>query len=208
MNLTAKGERFGAIVLAAGASRRYGDAAKLAAPFRGAPLIRAALLPLFEFGCEPVVAVSGADAAAVKSAAEGVGDLQWVINPDPAEGMGRSLALGALALQRVSPVEREGVFIVLADMPGLCADDYAQLSANFDSDGAAAICHFTTGGPFTPPVLFAREFLERLGQLSGDEGARSVVKDARGRVKAVTHPEPHRLYDIDTREDLERHARA
>ncbi|MDH4003964.1 MAG: NTP transferase domain-containing protein, partial [Gammaproteobacteria bacterium] len=56
----------------------------------------------------------------------------------------------------------------------------------------------TTG----PPVLFPRGAFEALGELSGDEGAKSVLRDPRFDVRTV--PFEDAAVDIDTPTDLEK----
>ena len=176
-------------LLAAGLSRRYGDASKLLAPWRGKPLalhIAETLdaLPLVQ---RVAVCRTGADDLATLLAAHG---FTIVFNPDPARGMSSSLALGIEALATA-----DRALICLADMPKISlAHLNALIAASATSDIVASA---TENGPPTPPAIFARRHFPALLALHGDRGARALLGDA----PRITGPAAE-LADFDTPSDF------
>lgn len=182
-------------VLAAGASRRFGDADKLAQPFRGKPLGRHvcdnAPVDRIAPACAYVIA-SSLDhpcAPAWREAGFGV-----ALNPRCKEGMGTSVAEAAsLALR----AQCDGLLIALADMPLVPRAHFAAL-VDAASEPGDLVCS-GAGGARMPPALFGADRIAALTSLSGDTGARALLAEAR----AIACP-PEWLEDIDTPEALAR----
>lgn len=107
-------KRFSAVVLAAGASRRFGEADKLQADFEGKPVLSHVLDGLATLGLGEVLVVARAPLAGV----------HHIVNTSPEAGIGHSLALGVAALKPC-----DAVFIVLADMPLIVTDLYHEMAA-------------------------------------------------------------------------------
>src|ERR671918_1733453 len=105
-----------ALVLAAGQSRRMGQANKLLAPVDGRPMVAHAVDAMLASRADPVIVVTGHQADAVR-AALGERPVIWAHNPDYASGLSGSLAVGLAAL----PEDAEGVVIGLGDMPRITA---------------------------------------------------------------------------------------
>lgn len=114
---------------------------------------------------------------------------------DAEHGMSASLKCGLLAA-----ADADGWLIALADMPALQTGTVAALvRAIREGAGIAAPC---TDGVRGNPVAFARSYREALLQLSGDRGARRLLKD--GAVTLIEVDDPGIFHDIDTRADLAR----
>ena len=109
--------RIGAVLLAAGASTRFGTANKLLAEFGGTPMLRHVAEAIRDSGVHEIVVVTGYEREIVcrRSRRHYVG---FVHNADWQAGLGGSVAAGVAA---VSP-ECEAVFIVPGDMPRLPAE--------------------------------------------------------------------------------------
>jgi molybdenum cofactor cytidylyltransferase len=191
-----------AIVLAAGAGRRFGGR-KLLAPFEGGVLLEGALAAAFASPASTVILVTGSEAdevAAVAQAfAEGQGQgarLQVVHAADHAEGMGASLRAGAAAL----PADSAGAFVFLGDMPRIHAGLLPRLVEAVEAGAAAAapVC----GGRRGHPVLFAAELFGPLRQASGDEGARGALAGLGPRLVLIETDDEGVLFDVDLPEDL------
>lgn len=114
--------------------------------------------------------------------------------PNAAEGMGVSLATGVAAL----PDQITDVMVLPADMPDLSAADLVRVWGEHRQG------QITRGARNTAkpghPVIFPSECFADLRQLSGDEGARSVVKSYAGQVHLVPLPGKNALTDLDTPE--------
>ena len=185
-----------AILLAAGASRRMGRD-KLLLPVAGVPMLRHAALAALDSAATPVIATLPAGGTARRAALDGL-TVQIVEVGDAGEGMAASLRAGVAAL----PAGIHAAIVALADMPGVTADHYAALIAAFTEDPARTICRCAdaTGRP-GHPVLFAACHFPTLAALTGDVGARTLLKTAK--VHTVPTPDLDATTDIDTPEDWE-----
>lgn len=194
---------YAAIVLAAGAGRRFGGG-KLLAPWRGAPLVQGALRAALATPSDPVVVVTGTDASTVgevcREAARrlgGKGRLRLVHAADHAEGMGASLRTGVAAL----PPDTRGVFVFLGDMPDIPPAICSRLAAAVDAGAPAAAP--INGGRRGHPVLFSAGLLPDLALATGDAGAREVLSRLGDRLALVACDSPGVLFDVDRPEDLD-----
>lgn len=126
--------------------------------------------------------------------------LQIAICTDYAYGIAMSLHCGILSAIAYKP---EGVMIILADQPLLQAQDINRvaeaLAVNKLCDYAAA----TDGGGGKPPVAFREHMLGPLLSLSGDEGARKIMRNAKYAGTHVSLSE-FSFWDADTEPELER----
>jgi len=177
-----------AVVLAAGASSRFGGPAhKLLTPFRGRPLVVWAL--------EHALA-AGFEATAVVTGAADLGDLvpggvALVANPRWAEGQASSLQA---AVAWAGSEGFDAVVIGLGDQPLVPAEAWRAVGA---SGSPIAVASF--GGRRSPPTRLAASVWPLL-PVDGDEGARVVMARHPELVEAVACP--GQPIDIDTMEDL------
>lgn len=190
--------RFHGIVLAAGAGRRFGGG-KMLGDWSGRPLILAAVEAALAAPVETVTVVLGHQATTVR---EVLGTLeaprlQTIECSDWQAGQSASLRAGVLAL----PKDAEGVVVYLGDMP-IIPVRLAGILINAVASGAPAATATFNGGP-AHPVVFARPMFPALVSLSGDHGARSLLDGVDG-VARVATSDIGSVFDIDTREDLER----
>ena len=139
-----------AVVLAAGASSRYG-----AEPPKQVELIPRVLAALGESSVDGVVVVSGAHPLPVES----------VRCADWKRGPGASLRCGLAAL----PPEAEAAVIVLADGPDLDPRAVDRIVDDWRANGGDALAA-SYGGVRLHPVLLARAVWDDVP----DEGARSL----------------------------------
>ena len=184
-----------AAVLAAGESRRFGRSKMLESVQRETLVRRAANLAREVCG-DCSILVAGHESAAVTSAA---GDApQFVIvNDHYEEGIGGSIALAARAVSHVA----DALLLLLADQPLITAHQLQALVSAWDgADGVIVATAFSA--TMGPPVLFPRSAFPALGELSGDTGAKSLLRDPRFDVTTV--PFEDAAIDIDTPADLEK----
>ncbi len=184
------------VLLAAGRSSRMGGPNKLLADIGGRPLSRHAAERVAEAGLTGAVCVVGHQAALVREALAGVG-LDFVDNPDFAEGLSTSLKAGIAAL----PAEADGALVVLADMPAVSGDDIDRLLNAFRKSGGGAIVRATHNGKRGNPVILPRALFARVAALEGDTGARQLVEAGEAEVVDVEIGEAASR-DIDTPDDL------
>jgi len=186
-----------ALVLAAGAGRRFGNESKLLQPLEGRAIVRWAVNSMNMAGIDDVIVVVAPEHDAIAGALEGSG-ARLVVNPHAEDGMGTSLAVGVAALSEGT----EAVLITLGDIPRLSPAVITAVVARF-RPGAIDIVIPEYRGVGGHPVLFARPRFPELLRLRGDEGARGILGRARDRVAVVAVNEPAPA-DVDTREDLAR----
>lgn len=179
----------GAIVLAAGLSRRMG-AAKLALPVDGVPMLARTIATVRQAGL-PILLVTGAHAEAVLSAA---GDLPAVHADRHAEGLAESLKTGL----RAAPPTWDAALVILGDMPFVAAETLTTLAAALAA-GAPAVVPVAQGRRGNP-AGFARRTWPALLALSGDQGARPLLDSLGVTDVAIDDRGIHR--DIDVPDDL------
>lgn len=190
---------FAALVLAAGAGRRFGGA-KLTSAYDGGRLIDGALQAAFASPSEIVIVVVGSDPAVAPAAlalADRLGQsrrLRIVAAADHAQGLSASLKAGLAAI----PEEADGVFLFLGDMPHVPHALAAELARSLGQGLAAAPMHAGRRGH---PVLFARALFPRLAELDGDKGAGAILGGLGPELILLNTDDPGVLFDVDLRED-------
>lgn len=181
-------------MLAAGASSRMRGGDKLLEEVEGAPLLRTLASRALATGVDVVVTLPP-DKPGRMEALSGL-SLSTVTVPDAGDGMAHSLRGGIAALSD----KTTAVMILPADMPELLQSD---LEAMIDAHEAMpdAILRGSTAAQ-TPghPVLFPQRFFAEIAALSGDRGARDILKAYKETVQLITLPENHALVDLDTPE--------
>jgi molybdenum cofactor cytidylyltransferase len=120
--------------------------------------------------------------------------VRFVYNPAHADGIGGSVAAGTRALSD----QVEGVVICQGDMPRVPAAVIDALIGAFAPERGASICIPTAGGRRGNPVLLGREHLPTLTQLSGDQGARSLIGRMGHQLAEVPTGASGILFDVDT----------
>ena len=189
--------RIGAVILAAGQSRRMGKANKLLMPVDGKAMVAHVADCLLASQAAPLAVVTGHDYAAVEAALP-KGHFALTHNPDFASGLASSLRRGLAAL----PAEIDGVLVCLGDMPRVSPQVIDRLIAAFDPLEGRAICVPTWQGKRGNPVLFARRFFPEMLEVSGDVGARALIGEHAEAVCEVPMDSNAILVDVDTPEAL------
>ena len=164
-------KRIGAVVLAAGRSSRMGDRNKLLEDIDGQPLAARTLATLGASQVSEIVVVTGHDAEAIAAIADEAG-VPSVYNDDYADGLSTSIRAGLAAL---GP-DLDGVLICLADMPDLTAPAVDRLIDAFNPAERAGIVVPVARGQRGNPVLFDTVYREEIGAVTGDMGAREVIR--------------------------------
>ncbi len=184
----------GALILAAGAGRRFGGTKQLA-QLHGQPLLQRVIDAVGAVTTlAPIVVVLGARAEQVLAAVELRG-ARPVVCADWAEGMAASLRCGLAALGDV-----DAALIVLGDQPLITPQIVAAvLGAQDDPRPAARAVYDGVPGH---PVLIKRPLFDAVARLRGDRGARDVL--ATVAITEVPCGELARGADIDTPEQLAR----
>lgn len=190
--------RICAVLLAAGASRRFGHEEKLLAAVGGEPLAVRVARVLCEAGFDDIVAVvreEGGVAAALSGRATRI-----IVAPGAVYGMGSSIAAGIAALGS----ECAGALIVPADMPGLTPGLVRRVIEAFERSGCTRIVHAALAdGAQRNPVLWPRRLFPELASLAGETGGKAVLARHPGEAVSVLADAPE-VADIDTPDQLAR----
>ncbi len=191
-----------AIVLAGGAGARFGGG-KLTHPWRGGALIDGALAAAFAAPARTVTVVTGADPHVEPAAlafAERTGEaarLRIIHCDGHAEGMGATLRAGIASL----PPDATGAYVFLGDMPAVPPAILPALAAALAAGAPAAAPRHD--GQRGHPVLFSAELFPQLRVLTGDQGARDLLRALGSGLVLVETDDSGVLVDIDQRGDLD-----
>ncbi|MEJ2558620.1 MAG: selenium cofactor biosynthesis protein YqeC [Anaerolineae bacterium] len=189
--------RVAAIVLAGGASQRFG-APKQLLPWEGGSLLGHVADTALASRASPVVVVLGHQADACQVA---LGDrpVTAVVNPDWAQGQSTSVRAGLAALQ---PNVSAALFL-LVDQPRITP---AVINALIERHRAtlAPVVWPEHNGRRGNPVLFDHALFPQLARLSGDTGGRPVLQAYADRAERVPVSDPGVLFDIDTPGDYQK----
>lgn len=182
-----------AVVLAAGASTRFGSPKQLVR-IAGRPLLHTAVTRASEVVGSALIVVLGSGAAELAGLLRhSPGSI--VVNQDWREGLASSIRAGIARL----PLTCAGALLMLADQPAVSADDLRRLAGTWRKQPqyvAAALYSGTTG----VPAIFPRSMFPELAQLRGDQGARAILR--RNSDRLVRVPMASAAIDVDTPEDL------
>lgn len=181
------------VLLAAGASRRFGGE-KLLAPMGDSCvgiLSARALRPAVD---RAVAVVRPEDETLTRLLeVEGFEALPFA---GAARGMGASLAFGVAAAK-----DADGWLLGLADMPFLRAATVARVAEGLRL-GSCPIVAPSFEGRRGHPVGFRRDLLPELLVLDGDRGARSLLADHIAEVSILECDDEGVLLDVDSKGDL------
>lgn len=187
-----------ALLLAAGASRRFGGGLqKLVQDLKGRPVVRWSAESLMGAPVDQVSVVVGSSDRPVRDALSGL-DVRFVHNAAADQGMASSIAVGVSALA----AETEAVLVALGDEPLVGRDPVRRVIERYRQGGASVVAP-SFCGVRGHPVLFDRTVFPELSALSGDRGARGVADRVPARLAIVELDVPKPV-DVDTPGDLAR----
>ncbi|QDZ90516.1 nucleotidyltransferase family protein [Shewanella decolorationis] len=211
------------VVLAAGESRRF-QGIKLAQPLsttanegRGQSILQRHIDRLVRFTSAPLVmgasnqvsasllVVLGAHANELLSQLEALGANQFTLlhNADWQTGLSSSLRVAA---DYAKAQQYDGMLLTLADQVALTFEDYRQLIETWQTSqqSVAALYKHEAGklDELGAPAIFNASILDLLTDLTGDRGAKSILKQLANVGELVAVPLPHAAIDIDTKADL------
>ncbi len=185
--------RLAALVLAAGASTRMGQPKQLLR-YEGELLIERAVRVAREAGADPVFVVIGANYAPIGTVLSRLEPaVRVLLNHGWQQGMGNSIALGAMAAERFGA---DDLLVLTCDQVHVTAEHLRTLVEVSHRDHVVASVYAEHRGV---PALFPEFSFHALQELHGDRGARDLLQ----REDVLQVPLPLGEVDIDTPADLE-----
>ena len=180
------------ILLAAGASSRFGSN-KLLHQWQGKPLIMHTIEKLQQLPLNRryVVSPNNRLAQLAKEA-----DLEWIPNNEPQRGLSHSIAL---AVEQSSPCD--GYLFLVGDQPMLSMETLQALISYFESGHFSIVCA-GDNSHYGNPCLISHHFTHQLAQLTGDTGAKLLIRQHLEQTYIYPVSHAYELWDIDTPQSL------
>lgn len=180
------------VLLAAGASRRFG-AVKALARFESRSLIELAVDRARSVVGNDLTVVLGAHADAIL-ASGALAEITVRRHDSWGNGLAESLRHGLLALPPSAPA----ALVMLVDQPLVTATDLRTLIDAWRQDPTRAAAAEYSGDVGAPCIL-PRQSFPQLLELHGDRGAKALLRDMPGLARV---PMPNAALDVDTQADL------
>ena len=191
-------QNIGLIILAAGASVRYGESKQLLS-LNGETFLRRIVRESSESVCLPIVVVFGADAENLSRHIEDFG-VYTVQNTDWKKGMGTSISAGIEKLLEVDE-KAAGAVITVCDQPFVDARIINHLVQNF-AENQSSIVASRYAETLGVPALFSRKLFPELIKLKTSGGAKELIKRFSAETIAIDFSKG--AIDVDTPEDFDR----
>ncbi len=187
-----------ALVLAAGKSTRMAPYNKLLVADRaGKPMIARVVDNVLSSSARPIVVVTGHRADEVRAALGGR-PVTFVQADDYAAGLSASLKAGIATV----PETAAAVIVCLGDMPLVTGRIIDRLIASYDADEGRAIVVPTHDGRTGNPILWDRRYFPEILELTGDGGARGLLRKHMEQVAEIEVGDDAVLRDFDTVDSL------
>lgn len=182
------------VVTAAGLSKRFGSD-KLAYLVEGKPMGIRCLEMYAPLPFSHKILVTSKERRYLQKAGEELG-FEVCLNPNPAGGMGASVAMGTKAAVNRSP---DGILYAVGDQPYLTQKSVLALLEAFEKEPD---CIWVLGakGRRGKPSIFPKSCFAELLQVTGDTGGRPVIQ-AHPELLRILEVEEKELLDLDIREE-------
>lgn len=190
--------RFGAVILAAGASSRFGSQ-KLLALLDGRPILQHVLDAVACLGPTETVVVLGDAADSIEAAVTWRAETR-IRNPDPGRGLASSLRLGVEALLR-SGSSLDAALLALGDQPRVRSEVVAALLVAARGANRPIVAPRYAKDAAPNPVVLLRAAWPLVAELRGDRGLGPLIAARPDLVTWV--PLAGSNPDVDTPADLE-----
>jgi molybdenum cofactor cytidylyltransferase len=188
-------DKCGIIILAAGRSARLGSPKQLL-PYADKNLLQHSIDVAVESSMKPVIVILGSEIEEIERKI----DYRGVIiakNPDWESGMASSVVCGIKTLNKLHP-DIESVILMVCDQPFVTAGLLNDLIKRQKASGSSIIASSYDNIKGTP-ALFHKKHFPELVSLTGDTGARSLLKKYAETLQTI--PFEKGGIDIDTIED-------
>jgi len=178
-------------VMAAGASRRFGDIKQLA-KIDGVSMVRRSYNILNKVLKGRTYLVVGSNAEFIVRDFQ---EVNTIYNRQWSRGLGSSISFVATQMENESKCS--GVLITLGDQVKLSEQDYQKLVDVYDGEKIVVSSYSRKKGP---PAIFPRKYFEQLMNLKGDNGAKEVIRKNSNFV--ISCKVDNASFDIDFKDDF------
>ena len=189
-------QQIGALILAAGSSRRAGEINKLLTPYGDKTMVSHIAQVVSSSQVCRVVAVTGHEQSLVMEALSPL-PVECHHNTAHNSGMASSVVTGVSQL-----TETDGILVFLGDMPHITTDIINTMIDAFKQHPDKSIFLPVNEERRGNPVLFGKVFFDNLLTLEGDIGAKKLVQQYPDEVFEVMIEDDGVLVDYDTAEEL------
>jgi molybdenum cofactor cytidylyltransferase len=185
----------GIIILAAGNSSRMGEPKQLMT-FKNKTFLQHIVEESKEAGLDPVICVTGYKSEQISDTIRGM-HVTILYNEKWSEGMGTGISVG---VKQLLHSDVDSVILAVSDQPYVSSGLFAKMLTLKDQAGKRIVaCSYA--GTLGTPVLFGKDYFNQLQSLSGNQGAKNIVKLNMPDVYPVEFEKGK--IDIDTKEDYE-----
>jgi len=183
------------LVLAAGASRRMNDIKQILA-FKDSTLLENALKTAKMSKKNQVFCVLGANKEEIQQKVD-FQDIEIIQNDNWNEGLGKSIAIGVEAIQNYK--DYDGILVMLGDQPFISSEYLNKMIEKFIENQSEIVATSYSGKPGVP-ALFPKKIFSELTKLSGDSGAKELLRSEKNIIKF----EAENTFDVDSPEDYKK----
>ena len=184
-----------AIILAAGTSKRFGKENKLLTKYKNQIILLTVINKLLKSKVDELIVVTGNDRKKIEKQIPNNHKITVVNNRYFKRGMASSIKVGLGKLNKKS----KGFLICLSDMPKISTKTYDKIILSFQKKKQfPAVPYYKTfqGNP----VCFPKKFKKYFKKLSGDVGAKNLLKEKK--FKKVKVLNQSILIDFDYKKDF------
>ena len=186
----------GIIILAAGSSSRMGEPKQLM-KYKNKTFLQHIIGEAKNAFLYPVICVTGYQSDLIAKNIFGM-ESSIVYNEKWPEGMGSGISAG---IRQLVLSDADSVILAVSDQPYVSSDLFRTMIAWKDKSGKGIVaCSYA--GTLGTPVLFNKEYFNRLKSLNGNQGAKNIVKLNLPDVCPVEFEKGS--VDIDTKQDYEK----
>ena len=186
-----------AILLAAGQSKRLVNQNKLIKKYKKKPLINHVVQSIIKSKIEKLIIVLGFEYLKVKKKVNKNKKIQFVINHNYKKGISSSIKCG---LKKISN-KNDGFIIVQADMPKISKNIFNKLHTEIKTNKKEIFVPIKNN-KIGNPIGFKISMINKLKKISGNKGAKFIIKRNRPKIKYIRTKSLGIFKDIDLIKDF------
>ncbi|MEH7249414.1 nucleotidyltransferase family protein [Neobacillus niacini] len=188
--------KIGAIVLAAGMSKRMGKP-KLLLRLKGKPLFRYPLELAIRNQLSPICLIGGQYLKSFQEDSTDLMNVDFIPNPNYDLGMSTSVRMGINHVKDCT----DAVFIFLADQPFV--PDLVIQSMTEQYCNGLRIVRPKYNGKLGHPILIDKSLYKEFLTIDGDQGGKEIIKKYKNLTKILSFEDSIWGMDIDTSQDFQ-----